>query len=101
LLARGRWNRYAEYGCLYTSLSPEGARAEYAKELRRIGIDAEADQPKDLVSLTVGVARVLDLTDPDRRKHFGIALETLTGDAEDDLESCRIVAEWTDRIEFR
>jgi RES domain-containing protein len=56
-------------------------------------IDAEADRPKDLVSLTVGVARVLDLTDPDRRKHFGIALETLTGDAEDDLESCRIVAD--------
>jgi RES domain-containing protein len=93
LLARGRWNRSAEYGCLYTSLSPEGARAEYAKELRLIGIDAEADQPKDLVSLTVGVARVLDLTDPDRRKHFGIALETLIGDAEDDLESCRIVAD--------
>jgi len=43
--------------------------------------------------LTVGVARVLDLTDAGRRKHFGIALETLTGDAEDDLESCRIVAD--------
>ncbi len=93
MLARGRWNRYTEYGCLYTSLSPEGARAEYAKELRRIGIDAEADQPKDLVSLTVGVARVLDLTDAHRRKHFGITLETLTGDAEDDLESCRTVAD--------
>lgn len=33
-------------------------------ELRRIGIDAEADQPKDLVSLTVGVARVLDAGAP-------------------------------------
>jgi hypothetical protein len=44
---------------------------------------------------------VLDLTDGDRRKHFGIALKTLTGDAEDDLESCRIVAEWMERIEFR
>jgi RES domain-containing protein len=93
LLARGRWNRYAEYGCLYTSLSPEGARAEYAKELRRIGIDAAADQPKDLVSLTIGVARVLDLTDASRRDHFGIGVEALTGDSEDDLESCRLVAD--------
>jgi RES domain-containing protein len=93
LLARGRWNRYAEYGCLYTSLSPEGARAEYEKELRRVGIDAAADQPKDLVSLTVGVARVLDLTDTRQRKHFGITLHALTGDTEDDVESCRIVAD--------
>jgi hypothetical protein len=45
------------------------------------------------VSLTVGVARVLDLTDARRQEHFGITLETLTGDAEDDLESCRIVAD--------
>jgi hypothetical protein len=93
LLARGRWNRYAEYGCLYTSLSPEDARAEYAKELRRIGIDAASDEPKDPVSLSVGVARVLDLTDAHRRKHFWITMETLTGDAEDDVESCRIVAD--------
>ena len=93
LLARGRWNRYAEYGCLYTSLSSDGARAEYTKELRRIGIDAATDQPKDLVSLTVSVARVLDLTDAARRNHFGVALETLTGDTDDDLESCRIVAD--------
>jgi RES domain-containing protein len=84
LLARGRWNRYAEYGCLYTSLSPEGARAEYAKELRRIGIDAASDQPKDLVSLTVSVARVLDLTDTREGNRFGVTLETLT---------CRIVAD--------
>jgi hypothetical protein len=45
------------------------------------------------VSLTVGVARVLDLTDARRQEHFGITLETLTGDAEDDLESCRTVAD--------
>ena len=62
LLARGRWNRHDEYGCLYTSLSREGALAEYTKELRRLGIAASADQPKDLVTLNVGVARVLDLT---------------------------------------
>jgi RES domain-containing protein len=93
LLARGRWNRYAEYGCLYTSLSPNGARAEYTKELRRLGVDASDDQPKELVSLTVSVARVLDLTDARQRNTFGVALEILTGDSEDDLESCRLVAD--------
>ncbi|MHB1862743.1 MAG: RES family NAD+ phosphorylase [Gemmatimonadaceae bacterium] len=93
LLARGRWNRQEEYGCLYTSLSPEGARAEYAKERSHAGIDLTADQPKDLVSLSVGVARVLDLTDALHRKRIGITLDTLTGDSDDDLESCRLVAD--------
>ena len=93
LLARGRWNRHDEYGCLYTSLSREGAFAEYTKELRRLGIEPNADQPKDLVTIRVAVARVLDLTDVHAREQFGINLDTLTGDDEDDLESCRLVAD--------
>lgn len=93
LLARGRWNRHDEYGCLYTSLSAEGALAEYSKELRRIGIDAAADKQKDLVSLKVEVAHVLDLTDVRQQERFKIGLDTLTGDTDDDLESCRIVAD--------
>jgi RES domain-containing protein len=93
LLAAGRWNRHDDYGCLYTSLSREGALAEYAKELKRLGIEAAADHPKDLVSLDIGVARVLDLTDERERKRFGVSLSTLTGDGDDDLESCRIVAD--------
>lgn len=93
LQAAGRWNRRDDYGCLYTSLSRGGALAEYAKELKRLGIDANADRQKDLVSLAVGVARVLDLTDEHARKRFGISLATLTGDTADELESCRIVAD--------
>lgn len=93
LLARGRWNRQDEYGCLYTSLSREGAVAEYAKELRRLGIETSADQAKDVVSLNVGVAHVLDLTDVRERERLGVSLGTLTGDDEDDLESCRLVAD--------
>ena len=68
LLARGRWNRHDEYGCLYTSLSREGAFAEYTKELRRLGIEPNADQPKDLVTISVAVARVLDLAVGGRRR---------------------------------
>lgn len=93
LLAAGRWNRRDVYGCLYPSLSREGAAAEYAKELRRMGLDASADQPKDLVSLRVAVARVLDLTSPGERRRVGISLGELTGDDDDALESCRIVAD--------
>jgi hypothetical protein len=93
LHARGRWNRHDEYGCLYTSLSREGALAEYTKELRRLGIEPMSDQPKDLVSLSVGVAHVFDLTDVRQRRRFGITLDTLTGDRDDDLESCRLVAD--------
>lgn len=70
-----------------------GAVAEYAKELRRLGLEASADQAKDLVSLNVGVARVLDLSDVRERERFGVNLDTLTGDEEDDLESCRLVAD--------
>jgi len=58
-----------------------------------LGIDASDDQPKELVSLTVSVARVLDLSDARQQNRFGIALEILTGDTEDDLESCRLVAD--------
>ncbi|MGH7647515.1 MAG: RES family NAD+ phosphorylase [Gemmatimonadaceae bacterium] len=93
LLARGRWNRQSEYGCLYTSLSPDGARAEYAKELARLGIGAADDQPKDLVSLDVGVSRVLDLTDATVRKRLRVARAALTGDTSGDLETCRLVAD--------
>jgi RES domain-containing protein len=93
LLARGRWNRHAEYGCLYTSLSRDGAIAEYHKELHRLGIESAGDQPKDLVSLHVGVARVLDLTDERQRQRFGMTLDVLTGDSADDIESCRVVAD--------
>lgn len=93
LLARGRWNRHSEYGCLYTSLTREGARAEYDKELIRSGIDAAMDQRRDLVSLEVSVARVLDLTELAVRRRLGVNLAQLTGDAPDDLETCRLIAD--------
>lgn len=93
LLARGRWNRQGRYGCLYTSLSIDGARAEYAKELRQVGIHGAADQKKDLVSLRVAVARVLDLTVEAQRHEFGIGLDVVTGDSDENMNACRRVAD--------
>ena len=62
MLADGRWNRAGEYGCLYTSLSREGAVAEYEKMLTRFGLAPEEDQRRDLVTVRVTVSPVLDLT---------------------------------------
>jgi RES domain-containing protein len=94
LLARGRWNRQGVYGCLYTSLSRDGAIAEYHKELARTtGVSPEMDQRRDLVSIHAYVERVLDLSDAARRQRIGVSLEALTGDTPDDVEICRVVAD--------
>jgi len=94
LMARGRWNREGEYGCLYTSLTREGAVAEYGKELARIaGVTPEEDQPKDLVSIFILARQVLDLTDAAVRARFEVTLEQITSDRFEDLEVCRSVAD--------
>lgn len=94
LLARGRWNRAGEYGCLYTSLSRDGAVAEYRKELTRVsGIKPEEDQPRDLVSLYVMARRILDLTADAVRRQFGVSLSVIVSDRPQDIETCRTVAD--------
>lgn len=79
--------------CLDTYRSRKGALAEYGKELQRLGIAQADDETKNLVSLNVGVARVLDLTSARERRRFGVSLEVVTGDDGDDLESCWVVAD--------
>ena len=94
LLARGRWNREGEYGCLYTSLTRAGVVAEYRKELARVsGVTPEDDQPKDLVSIFVLARHVLDLTQPAVRAQFDVSLKLITSDRFDDLEACRSIAD--------
>ena len=39
------------------------------------------------------VSRMLDLTAAQQREQFGISLDTLHGDSDDDLESCRLVVD--------
>ena len=94
LLASGRWNREGVYGCLYTSLSRDGAVAEYHKMLAQTtGVSPDLDQRRDLVSIRAHIARVLDLTDPAERERLGVSLDVLTGDSDEDLEMCRLIAD--------
>ncbi len=59
--SQGRWNQRGDYAALYTALTMEGARTEW----RRLADSAgSAMGPRDLVSLTVKVEPVLDLTRP-------------------------------------
>ncbi|MDP2481161.1 MAG: RES family NAD+ phosphorylase [Candidatus Palauibacterales bacterium] len=92
LRARGRWNRAGEYGCLYTSLTAEAARAEHAKYLERAG--TARTRPRELVSIDVDVRPVLDLRDVATRRSLGISLARITGDDPADLDACRAVADW-------
>ncbi len=94
LKASGRWNRQGRYGCLYTSLSREGALAEYRKYLVRTAL-ADVSSPRDLVSIEIRrVEPVLDLTVEDEQARLGISSGIMTGDKADDLEACREVADW-------
>jgi RES domain-containing protein len=94
LLAAGRWNRYGEYGCLYTALTREGAAAEYRKVVgRHAGLAERDDAKRDLVSLEVRVLPVLDLTDRAVRREWEVTLEALTGDSDGSLEACRSLAD--------
>ena len=94
LQAAGRWNRYNEYGCLYTALTRDGAIAEYAKVRGDyVGLAISDDAKRDLVTILVTVTPVLDLTDAATRERYAIDPTTLVGDEEADLETCRSIAD--------
>jgi RES domain-containing protein len=93
LRARGRWNRAGVYGCLYTALTPEGALAEWAKYLRASAVTPHSSAPRDLVSIELRVEPVLDLTSPAILRKLGITRATITGDTDEDLETCRAIAD--------
>jgi RES domain-containing protein len=97
LRAAGRWNRAGVYGCLYTALIPEGALAEYRRYRTRAAATRQPDV-RDLVSIRVNrIGPVFDVTEAEACAQVGVALEVLTGDEPDDVETCRTVADWARR----
>lgn len=93
LRADGRWNRRGEYGCLYTALSPAGAKAEFEKMLAYSGLTPDEASPRDLVSIEAEIANVLDLTDSAVRAKLSIDRAMLIGDSAKSIEFCRSVAD--------
>lgn len=87
--ARGRWNtRRPRLPCLYTSLTPQGAIAEFEKHVREYA----APRRRDLVSLYVKVGPVLNLTSALVRRRVGISLAAIVGDDARDRTACRAIA---------
>ncbi|MEE8060690.1 MAG: RES family NAD+ phosphorylase [Gemmatimonadales bacterium] len=102
LRASGRWNRAGEYGCLYTSLSADGCRAEYFRYLEALNLRPEDDAPRDVASIRVRVSGVLDLTSRSVRARVArklalsetIPTKRLRGDDPVDLALCLAIADW-------
>ncbi|NNG15481.1 MAG: RES family NAD+ phosphorylase [Gemmatimonadales bacterium] len=95
LQADGRWNRAGEYACLYTSLTRNGAIAEYDKWLgQRVGLMPRDDAERDLVTIRVRLASVCDVTDAGVRRRLGVTREAITRDTTASLELCRTIADW-------
>ena len=65
LQALGRWNRPGVFGCLYTALTIEGARAEYEKHFGAVGTAPDTRARREIVSINVEVGPVLDLMTPE------------------------------------
>ena len=92
LKAGGRWNRQGVYGCLYTSFTQRGVRAEYQKYLRRSALGGFSAGPRELVSLQVDLNPVADLMNKDTSP-IPPDEPFLVGDELSDLEACRALAD--------
>ena len=96
LKATGRWNRRGIYGCLYASLTQEGAVAELEKQ-RAHSSPASASvsfAARDVVSVRVSVDPVLNLTDPAVIATLGVNVADFLGDDDTSLERCRTVSDF-------
>ena len=81
----GRWNRANKFGALYASLTKETAQAEHTSQLLKRGLTPGDLSYRLITTIQAHMTQVLDLTDPDRQKEFGLTKAEL----ESDEEACR------------
>ena len=79
----------ARFGVLYVALAPETATAELRRRADQLGVPLAALAPRAMLTLTVQLRRVLDLTDAAVRAAWGLTLADL---AADDYLRCQEVA---------
>ena len=84
-ISGGRWNKANRFGALYASLTKETAQAEYTSQLLKRGLTPEDLTHRLVTTIQVQLEKVLDLTDPDWQKEFGITKPEL----ESDEQTCR------------
>ena len=76
----GRWNKANKFGALYASLTKETAQAEHTSQLLKRGLTPGDLSHRLITTIQVHMTQVLDLTDPDRQKEFGITKSELESD---------------------
>lgn len=78
----GRWNKANKFGAIYASLTKETAQAEHTSQLLKRGLTPGDLSYRLITTIQVHMTQVLDLTDPDRQKEFGITQPELESDGQ-------------------
>jgi RES domain-containing protein len=76
--ASGRWHLKGNIPVTYTSLDPETALSETLGNARYYNLPLNTDLPRMLVSLSVDLSRVLDLTNGKLRQRLRLSAKSIT-----------------------
>lgn len=84
----GRFNPPGEFGAIYVSLEKDTAIAELKRRAAQTGIGVDKLLPRILHLIEASLQRVLDLTDEETRRNWGLPIEEITSD---DPQPCQEV----------
>jgi RES domain-containing protein len=87
--AEGRFHVRREFGAIYVAADRETALAELDHKARMAGLSREDLLPRLLLMLDLAVRRILDLTDEDVRRAWGLTTDDLEGN---DYARCQEIA---------
>jgi RES domain-containing protein len=85
----GRFHVTGDFGAVYLALDPETALKELARRANRVGIQVRQLMPRDLLTIELRLAKVLDLTDATVRADRGLHGNFVT---DEDFTACQEVA---------